>query len=76
MIDWINAGEQRPELYSTILVKYKAFSEGIALVKYGEDHGYGPGREVRNLEPVGFEGYEWDWSFDWKDVTHWCKIGL
>ena len=26
------------------------------------------------LDPVGFGGYEWDWDFDTKEITHWMPL--
>ena len=23
---------------------------------------------------VGFSGYEWEWDFEWKDLTHWAQL--
>ena len=25
-------------------------------------------------EPVGFGGDEWEWSFEWADLTHWMPL--
>jgi hypothetical protein len=32
----------------------------------------GPGTDWP--DPVGFGGYEWDWEFDWDDLTHWTPL--
>lgn len=25
-------------------------------------------------DPVGFGGYEWEWGFQWSDLTHWMPL--
>jgi len=25
-------------------------------------------------DPVGFGGYEWEWDFNWCDLTHWMPV--
>ena len=25
-------------------------------------------------DAVGFGGYEWEWDFEWKDLTHWMPL--
>ena len=25
-------------------------------------------------DSVGFGGYEWEWDFEWKDLTHWMPL--
>lgn len=25
-------------------------------------------------DPVGFGGYEWEFDFDWEDLTHWMPL--
>jgi hypothetical protein len=29
---------------------------------------------IDGLGPVGFDGYEWEWDVDWKDLTHWMPV--
>jgi len=26
------------------------------------------------IDEVGFGGYEWDWNFEWEDLTHWMPL--
>ncbi len=25
-------------------------------------------------EPYGFDGFEWDWDFEHKEITHWAEL--
>lgn len=29
---------------------------------------------TENFDAVGFGGYEWDWDFEWEDLTHWMPL--
>jgi hypothetical protein len=28
------------------------------------------------FQPIGFDGYEWDWDFDIEAVTHWMRAPI
>lgn len=32
------------------------------------------GKIFDNLVGAGFSGYEWDWDFEWDDLTHWMPV--
>jgi len=30
--------------------------------------------DMKDISAVGFGGYEWEWDFDFMDITHWMPL--
>lgn len=33
-----------------------------------------PDSSPDHIWAVGFSGYEWEWDFEWEDLTHWMPL--
>lgn len=63
-MNWISVKDQEPPLGIPILVSNGAYLTLTELTS-----------RTRGacMSPVGFGGYEWEYEFEVKDITHWVK---
>lgn len=65
MNDWIPIEQKKPDDGQEIL----AVARGYVFcceVNHNEDHTW--------LSGVCLGGYEWDFDYDWEDITHWMEL--
>ena len=72
MSEWIRVEDELPPHDAEILVAYNEFNgqKKIAAIKVDAKSFYGK----LWMDGLGFGGYEWEYDFNWEDVTHWQPL--
>lgn len=65
-MEWIKITEQKPPFGIGIMIT----NGNIVTCAEAEDCKY----DVIYFHGHEFGGYEWEWDFDWKSITHWAEL--
>jgi len=70
---WISVKDRLPEHGEAILVYSTKSMTGDPIITTCriDRHSFSP--EIW-MDGYGFGGYEWEYDFDWKDITHWMPL--
>ena len=71
MIQWISLDEQKPEHKQKGLITDGEIVTAAIADMVSIKHSLNP---KPLWDGCSFSGYEWEWEFDWKKVTHWAPL--
>ncbi len=69
MNQWIKITDKEPLMEKPVLI-----TDGKVIVVASRSKGFLHEDGENIWKPLGIEGYEWDWYFDDREITHWMEL--